>query len=120
MSNRIKWDWNDSQKVGIHEEATSLNLGEDFRYTVSPPKVRKYTTKLDLTYRRRCNAQWERMPQLQNRDYVKEQIENGFVWDKVEEKFVKLEVPYEIADNYGNVRILQQDGKRFDLYENYF
>ena len=119
--NRLKWDWNDSQKVGMHEIAPSLNLGEKFRYTIWPPKVRQYTTKLDLTYRRRCNAQWERMPELRDRGYVWWMVGNGYVWDRDKEKFVDLNIPYEIADHFGNVRLLDMEtGKQYDIYEDYF
>ena len=120
MSNRIKWDWNDSQKVSTHEIAPSLNLGEKFRYTICPPKVRHYTTNLDLTYRRRCNEQWERMPELRDRGAVWDRISNGYVWDRDKEQFVVLDISYEIADHYGNIRLLDKEtGKKTDLWENY-
>ena len=101
-----KWDWNDSQKVGMYEVAPNLPMGTGFRYTIFPPKVRQYTTKLDLTYRRRCNAQWERLPMLRDRKKVWDKIADGYVWDRDKEKFVKLDIPYEIEDDRGNVRIL--------------
>jgi hypothetical protein len=120
MSNNIKWNWNDSQKVGMESIGTGLSLGEDFRYTICPPKVRKYTTKLDLTYRRRCNAQWKRMPMLRDRDDVWKLVADGYIWDKDKERFVILDVPYEIADDSGNVRLLNKEtGKKYDLYEHY-
>ena len=104
MSNNIKWNWNDSQKVGMSDVAVNLPLGKGFRYTICPPRVRQYTTKLDLTYRRRCNAQWDRMPELRDREYVWSMVADGFVWDRNKEEFVELNVPYEITDN-GNVEI---------------
>ena len=120
MSNNIKWNWNDSQKVGMENIGVGLAVGEQFRYTICPPKVRKYTTKLDLTYRRRCNAQWERMPQLRDRDEVEAMISNGYVWDRDLEKFTELNVPYEIADGMGNVRLLdERTGKKVDLWDDY-
>ena len=117
MSN--KWDWNDSQKVGMYEIAPSLNLGEGFRYTICPPKVRNYKTKLDLTYRRRCNAQWERLPELRDRKAIWNKIADGWVWDRVNEEFVVLDIPYEIADDNGNVRLLSSKGEKIDLWEDY-
>jgi uncharacterized protein YcfJ len=120
MSNNIKWNWNDSQKVGMNDVAVNLSLREGFRYTICPPKVQQYTTKLDLTYRRRCNEQWERLPELRDRDMVHDIIANGFVWDRHKEEFVELDVPYEIADDNGNVRLLSKEtGKKIDLWENY-
>jgi hypothetical protein len=120
MSNNIKWNWKDSQKVGMSDVATGLNLGEDFRYTICPPKVRHFTTKLDLTYRRRCNAQWERMRELRDRGAVWDRIANGYVWDRDKEQFVVLDTPYEIADHYGNIRLLDKEtGKKKNLYEGY-
>ena len=105
MDNRVRWEWGDSQKVGIHEVSTELNLGEQFRYTICPPKIQRFETKLDLTYRRRCNAQWERMPELRDRSHVWDMVADGYVWDRDLEKFVILDVPYEIADDKGNVRL---------------
>ena len=105
-SNNIKWNWKDSQKVGMSDIGVNLPLGEQFRYTICPPKVRQYTTKLDLTYRRRCNEQWDRMPELRDREYVWSMVADGFVWDRNKEEFVELNVPYEITDN-GNVRLLE-------------
>jgi hypothetical protein len=103
VSNNIKWNWKDSQKVGMSDVAINLPLGGGFRYTICPPKVRKYTTKLDLTYRRRCNAQWDRMPELRDRGYVSKMIAKGYVWDRDKEKFVELDFPYEVIED-GNVR----------------
>ena len=120
VSNNIKWNWNDSQKVGMESIAIDLSLGEQFRYTICPPKVRQYKTKLDLTYRRRCNEQWDRLPQLQDREQVDSIISNGYVWDRDSERFVILDVPYEIADDMGNVRLLdERTGKKLDLWEDY-
>ena len=120
MSNNIKWNWNDSQKVGMEHIGINLFLGEDFRYTICPPVLRHFTTRLDLTYRRRCNEQWERMPQLRDKSNVMKMIANGFVWDRVKEEFVELDVPYEVADFYGNVRLLdKRTGKKIDLWEDY-
>ena len=103
------------EHIGIN-----LFLGEDFRYTICPPVLRHFTTRLDLTYRRRCNEQWERMPQLRDKCNVMKMIANGFVWDRVKEEFVELDVPYEVADFYGNVRLLdKRTGKKIDLWEDY-
>ena len=106
MSNNIKWNWNDSQKVGMESIGIGLYSGKGFRYTTYPPKVRKYTTKLDLTYRRRCNAQWERLPMLRDRKKAWSKVANGHVWEREMERFVILDVPYEIADFRGNIKIL--------------
>ena len=89
------------ESIGI-----GLYSGKGFRYTTYPPKVRKYTTKLDLTYRRRCNAQWERLPMLRDRKKAWSKVANGHVWDREKERFVILDVPYEIADFRGNIKIL--------------
>jgi len=116
-----KWDWNDSQKVGMHEVAPNLPMGTGFRYTICPPKVRHFATKLDMTYRRRCNAQWERLPMLRDRKKVWDKIADGYVWDRDNEQFLILDMPYEIADHFGNVRLLdRQTGKKYDMYEDYF
>jgi len=106
MSNNIKWNWNDSQKVGMESIGIGLYSGQGFRYTICPPKVRHFTTKLDLTYRRRCNEQWERMPMLRDRKKVWDKIADGYVWDRDKEKFVILDFPYEIADFSGNIQAL--------------
>jgi hypothetical protein len=34
------------QKVGMSDVATELNLGEDFRYTICPPKVQALHNKV--------------------------------------------------------------------------
>jgi hypothetical protein len=120
MSNNIKWNWNDSQKVGMHDVGKGLKLRGSSRYTIRPPRVLKFETKLDLTYRRRHNQQWERWPELRDREKVWRKIADGYVWDRDDEIFLKLEVPYEIADGFGNIRLLDNEGKRYDIYKDYF
>ena len=98
---RFNWREDDIWNV-----SRGLSWGIGRRYTICPPKVKRYTTKLDLTYRRKCNAQWERLSMLRDRKKVWDKIADGYVWDRDKEKFVKLYIPYEIEDDRGNVRIL--------------
>ena len=118
MDNRIRWSWKDSMTVGTHEVAESLDIGGKARYTIRPPKVKRYKTQLDSTYRRKCNEQWERLPQLRDRSKVWKAIADGFVWDRECETFVMLDRPYEIKDEYGNIELLDiETGKRIDIYD---
>lgn len=118
MDNRVRWYWKDAMSVGTHEVAKDLAIGGKQRYTICPPKVRQYKTKLDLTYRRKCNEQWERFPELRDRSAVWKAIADGFVWDRECEIFVVLDRPYEIKDEYGNIELLDREtGKKVDFYQ---
>ena len=97
-----RFDWREDD---IWNVAKGLSWGSGRRYTVSPPKIRYYPEP-EFTYQQRCNRQWERLPMLQDSDVVNEKIADGWVWDRNREKFVILDVPYEIEDNRGNIRIL--------------
>tara|TARA_R110002012_G_C11640051_1_gene610543 strand:+ start:1549 stop:1857 length:309 start_codon:yes stop_codon:yes gene_type:complete len=98
---RFNWREDDIWNV-----SRGLSWGMGSRYTICPPRLNKYSSKLCMTYRRKSNEQWERLPILQDRKKVWDMVADGYVWDRDKEKFVTLDVPYEIADFRGNIKIL--------------
>jgi len=104
MSNNIKWNWQDSQKVHIHDISPGLRFGGNARYTKKPFPVKKFDDPV-TTYERNMTNRYFKYPELRDRKWW---TDKGYIWDRDNEEWIKLNSlvkgrKYKF-DSYGNLQ----------------